>query len=184
MSEKSGSKKSLLFKPPNRNIFIFIKIHIQEGPIKMDPKNPKNHWYPHFDGSWTHIHVSEKYGSKKSWLLKSSNRNIFIFIKIHIQEGPITRDPKTRKTDPAATSCCGWEERAIYGRFLPATTFIIIWSYVCFVGRSFIMCTSHLQIFMIFGIFLFEDLTHQDFLDSDFSDTCMWVQDPSKRGYP
>ena len=35
---------------------------------------------------------------------------------------------------------------------------------------------------MIFGIFLFEDLTHQDFLDSDFSDTCMWVQDPSKRG--
>ena len=113
LSKKSGSKKSWLFKSPKRNIFIFIKIHIQEGPIKMDPKPPKNHGYPHFEGSWTHIHVSEKYGSKKSWRFKSSNRNIFIFIKIHIQEGPVTRDPKTPKTHPAARLCCGWEERAI-----------------------------------------------------------------------
>ena len=69
---------------------------------------------PTLKGPWTHIiWVSEKYGSSKTWRLKCSNRNIFVFIKIHIHEGPITRDPKTRKTDPAATSCCGWEERAI-----------------------------------------------------------------------
>ena len=80
----------------------------------QDPhENKWNYGYPHFDGSWTHIHVSEKYGSKKSWRLKSSNRNILIFIKIHIQEGPVTRDPKTPKTHPAAKLCCGWEERAI-----------------------------------------------------------------------
>ena len=28
------------------------------------------------------------------------------------------------------------------------------------------------------NIFLFEHLSRQDFLDPDFSDTCMWVQDP------
>ena len=61
-----------------------------------------------------------------------------------------------------------------------------LYSPMCVFGvfGSFIMATSHLRIFMIFDIFLFEDLTHQDFLDPDFSDTCMWVQDPSKWGYP
>ena len=64
----------------------------------QDPHKHKwNYGYPHFEGSWTHIYMSEKYGSKKSWLLKPSNRNIFIFIKIHIEEGPITRDPKHPK---------------------------------------------------------------------------------------
>ena len=91
VSEKSGSNKSWLLKTSNINIFIFIKIHIQEGPITRDKKN---RGYTHFEGSRTHIHVSEKSRSFKSW---HSNRNIFIFIKIHIQEGPITRDPKKNK---------------------------------------------------------------------------------------
>ena len=43
---------------------------------------------------------------------------------------------------------------------------------------------SWLWIFMKINIFLFEDLKRQDFLDPYFSDTCMWVQDPSKWGYP
>ena len=30
------------------------------------------------------------------------------------------------------------------------------------------------------NIFLFENLKRQDFLNPNFSDTCIWVQDPSK----
>ena len=37
---------------------------------------------------------TQKSASKKSWLFKTSNRKIFIFIKFRIQEGPVTRDPK------------------------------------------------------------------------------------------
>ena len=46
------------------------------------------------------------------------------------------------------------------------------------------MGPSWIWIFMKINIFLFEDLKSQDFLDPYFSDTCMWVQDPSKWGYP
>ena len=53
---------------------------------------------PTLKGPGPTLYVSEKSGSKKSWLLKCSNRNIFIFIMIRIQEGPKTMDPKTPKT--------------------------------------------------------------------------------------
>ena len=49
---------------------------------------------------------------------------------------------------------------------------------------SLVMGPSWIWIFMKINIFLFEDLKRQDFLDPYFSDTCMWVQDPSKWGYP
>ena len=45
---------------------------------------------------------------------------------------------------------------------------------------SLIMATSHLRIFMIFGILLFQDLKMADFLDPEFFDNNMWLQDPSK----
>ena len=46
------------------------------------------------------------------------------------------------------------------------------------------MGPSWIWIFTKINIFLFEDLKSQDFLDPYFSDPCMWVQDPSKWGYP
>ena len=45
---------------------------------------------------------------------------------------------------------------------------------------SLVMGPSRIWIFMKINIFLFEHLSCQDFLDPYFSDTCMWVQDPSK----
>ena len=48
---------------------------------------------------------------------------------------------------------------------------------------SLAMGPSWIWIFLKINIFLFEDLKSQDFLDPYFSDTCMWVQDPSKWGY-
>ena len=53
---------------------------------------------------------------------------------------------------------------------------------------SLVMGPSWIWIFMKMNIFIFEVLKSQDFLDPDFSDTRIWVQDPHKNewnyGYP
>ena len=46
------------------------------------------------------------------------------------------------------------------------------------------MATSHLRIFMIFGIFLFQDYKSSDLLDPEFFNNNMWLQDPSKSAGP
>ena len=67
---------------------------------------------------------------------------------------------------------------------LPSQKIIRSYVFFCFFWILYYVYFPFADLYMIFDIFLFEDLTHQDFLDSDFSDTCMWVQDPSKWGYP
>ena len=65
-----------------------------------------------------------------------------------------------------------------------------IWGIHNFLGyfRSIVTGPSWIWIFMKINIFIFEVLKSQDFLDPDFSDTRIWVQDPHKNewnyGYP
>ena len=97
---------------------------------------------------------------------------IWIFMKINIF---LFEDLKRQDfLDPYFSDTCMWVQD-------PSK-----WGYQWFFGffGSIFMGPSWIWIVMKINIFLFEDLKSQDFLDPYFSDTCMWVQDPSKWGYP